>query len=256
MANTLEGTKIVIIGGTSGIGFAAAKSALLDHAAEVVVVSSQRINVDGAVDRLQKVVGETAGLVGVVKGEVVDASKPEEVRALFSRVGEIDHLVWTSGQGVSSSRTGFKDTDLDKKRDLLDLRFWGAATAAQVAKFRNGAAASLTLTTGASQVKPPAGRALSAGVLGAVDTLGRGLAVELAPVRVNVICPGLIKTKIWDDAGLPKVAQEALFDEYTKKLLVKHVADADEIADAYLFLMKCTYITGQTIHIDGGFTLV
>ncbi len=60
MANTLEGKKIVIIGGTSGIGFAVAKAALLDRAAEVVVVSSQKSNVDGAVQRLQKVVGETA----------------------------------------------------------------------------------------------------------------------------------------------------------------------------------------------------
>ncbi len=126
MAKALEGKKIVIIGGTSGIGFAVAKAALQDRAAEVVVVSSQGINVDGAVDRLQKVVGETAGLVGVVKGEVVDASNPEEVKALFSqaRVGEIDHLVWTStsGGGISSSTgsTGFKfkDTDLDKKRGM------------------------------------------------------------------------------------------------------------------------------------------
>ncbi len=116
MANTLEGKKTVIIGGTSGIGFAVAKAALLDRAAEVVVVSSQKSNVDGAVQRLQKVVGETAGVNGVVKGEVVDASNSEEVRALFSRVGEIDHLVWTSGGDISSSRTAFKDTDLDKKR--------------------------------------------------------------------------------------------------------------------------------------------
>ncbi len=108
MANTLEGKKIVIIGGTSGIGFAVAKAALLDRAAEVVVVSSQKSNVDGAVQRLQKVVGETAGVNGVVKGEVVDASNSEEVRALFSRVGEIDHLVWTSGGDISSSRDGIQ----------------------------------------------------------------------------------------------------------------------------------------------------
>ncbi len=115
MANNLEGKKIVIIGGTSGIGFGAAKAALLDRAAEVVVVSSKRSNVDGAVVRLQKIVGDNAGLRGVLKGEVVDASKSEEVKALFSRVGEIDHLVWTSGAGLRD-RIGFKDTDLGKQR--------------------------------------------------------------------------------------------------------------------------------------------
>jgi len=254
--NTLQGKKIVIIGGSSGIGFGAAKAALLDRAAEVIVVSSQKTNVDGAVARLQKVVGETAGLNGVVKGEVVDASKSEEVKALFARVGEIDHLIWTSGAGISDSRRGFKEIDLDSKRDLLDLKFWGAATAAQAAKFRGGSGASLTLTTGVSQARPPPGWALLAAGLGAVDALGRGLAVDLAPVRVNVLSPGIVKTELWDTSKVPKAVQDALFDEYTKKLLVKHVADADEIADAYLFLMKCTYITGQTIQIDGGNSLV
>lgn len=79
---------------------------------------------------------------------------------------------------------------------LFDLKFWGLAAAAQAAKFRGGAAASLTLTTGGSQIKPPAGWSLIASVLGAVDTLGRGLAMDLAPVRVNTISPGLVKTEV------------------------------------------------------------
>ncbi len=80
--------------------------------------------------------------------------------------------------------------------DLFDLKLWGAATAAQAAKFRGGAAASLTLTTGVSQAKPPPRWALLAAGLGAVDALGRGLAVDLAPVRVNVLSPGLVKTEV------------------------------------------------------------
>jgi len=254
MANTLKDKKIVIIGGSSGIGFGVAKAALLDHAAEVIVASSTKSKVDNAVARLQKIVGDNAGLNGVVKGEVVDGTKSEEIKALFSRVGELDHVVWTSGAGISN-RSSVKDTDLDKRRDLFDMKFWGAATAAQAAKFRNGAAASLTLTTGTSQLRPPPGWALSAAALGAVDALSRGLAVDLAPVRVNVVCPGLVKTELWDTSGFPKAAQDSLFDEYTKKLPVKHIANADEIADAYLFLMKCTYITGQRIDVDGGFIL-
>ncbi len=140
-------------------------------------MSSKKSNVDGAVVRLQKIVGDNAGLRGVVKGEVVDASKSEEVKALFSRVGEIDHLVWTSGAGLRD-RIGFKDTDLGKQRgecihshyfppqtgplhrnikDLFDLKFWGAATAAQAAKFRGGAAASLTLTTAFRKPSRPRG---------------------------------------------------------------------------------------------------
>lgn len=225
MASSLEGKKIVVIGGSSGVGFGAAKAALLDRAAEVIVVSSSKSKVDDAVERLRKIVASTAGLNGVAKGEVVDATNSAQVKALFERVGEIDHLVWTSGGSIdSNARLAIKETDLDTRRsehitslrlliplrlrrskvtvlnfftlDLFDLKFWGAATAAQAAKFRGGSAASLTLTTGTAQIKPPPGWALISSMVGAVDTLGRGLAVDLAPVRVNVIAPGLVKTEV------------------------------------------------------------
>ncbi|KLO13216.1 NAD(P)-binding protein [Schizopora paradoxa] len=257
MASSLEGKKIVVIGGSSGVGFGAAKAALLDRAAEVIVVSSSKSKVDDAVERLRKIVASTAGLNGVAKGEVVDATNSAQVKALFERVGEIDHLVWTSGGSIdSNARLAIKETDLDTRRNLFDLKFWGAATAAQAAKFRGGSAASLTLTTGTAQIKPPPGWALISSMVGAVDTLGRGLAVDLAPVRVNVIAPGLVKTELFDNSGFPKEVQTAMFNDSAKKLLVKHVADADEVAEAYLFVMKCAYITGQTIKVDGGHLLV
>lgn len=117
MSRNLSGKKIVIIGGTSGIGFGVAKAALLDRAAEVVVVSSSKNRVDDAVKRLKKIVEENAGLDGVAKGEAVDAANSEQVKALFARVGEIDHLVWTSGGSIdSSTRLAIKDADLDKRR--------------------------------------------------------------------------------------------------------------------------------------------
>lgn len=117
MAKSLEGKKIVIIGGSSGIGFGVAKAALLDRAAEVFVVSSSKTKVDDAVKRLQKIVGDTAGLNRVVKGEVVDASNLEQVKALFSRIGEIDHLVWSSGSAIGGSTIQkINEAELDKKR--------------------------------------------------------------------------------------------------------------------------------------------
>lgn len=78
------------------------------------------------------------------------------------------------------------------------MKFWGAATAVQVAQFRPGAGAgaSVTLTTGSSMVKPPPAWSLIVGGLGAVDALARGLAVDIAPVRVNVVMPGLVKTEV------------------------------------------------------------
>ncbi|KLO11345.1 NAD(P)-binding protein [Schizopora paradoxa] len=266
MSKSLAGKKIVIIGGSSGIGFGVAKAALLDRASEVFIVSSSKSKVDDAVRRLQSIVDSEEETVttsigvlnyGIPRGEVVDGSNVEQIKAFFSRIGEIDHLVLTSGGGIdSSTRLPIGEVDLESRRNFFDLKFWGAAAAAQAAQFRGGAAASLTLTTGDTQVKPPEGWTLIASVLGAVDALGRGLAVDLAPVRVNTIAPGVVKTELWDVSGFSKEIQTAIFNEYAEKVPVNHVADADEIAEAYLFVMKCAYVTGQTILVDGGHGLV
>lgn len=135
---------------------------------------------------------------------------------------------------------------------MFDVRFWGAFTAAQVAKIRPGG--SVTLTVGAVVIKPRKGWSLAAGLMGAVDSLTRGLAVDLAPIRVNVVSPGLVKTEVsriitlpvmlsdfpneqlWDPIA-PEVRNK-IFEDGEKTLLVQHVADPDEIAEAYLFLMK------------------
>ncbi|THG94215.1 hypothetical protein EW145_g8186, partial [Phellinidium pouzarii] len=98
-------------------------------------------------------------------------------------------------------------------------------------------------------VKPLPSFSLVVANIGAVDALTRGLAVDLAPVRVNVVSPGIVKTEFID---LAPEMREKMYEDAERKLLVKHVADPDEIAEAYLFLMKCGYITGQRIEVDGG----
>lgn len=114
MASNLEGKKIVIIGGTSGIGFAVAKAALLDRASEVVVASSTQSKVDNAVKRLADVV-RSNNLPGKVQGEVLDGTDPNAIRQVFARIGELDHLVWTSGPGIAD-RKSIRETNLEEKR--------------------------------------------------------------------------------------------------------------------------------------------
>ncbi|KLO08233.1 short-chain dehydrogenase/reductase SDR [Schizopora paradoxa] len=249
MANTLSGKKVLVVGGTSGMGFSTAKFSLLDHAAEVIVASSTKERVDSAVARLEALISEHK-LKGKVSGFVVDAMKPEAVKELMAKVGELDHLVWTATGEIRFNT--FKDVNLQEQRDMFDARFWGLATAAQVAKFRPGA--SITHTTGTILHRPQPGWGLLCGGAGAVDALTRGLAIDLAPVRVNCICPGAVRTELW--RMLPQEMLDLRMEELTKKLPVKHVADGDEVADAYLFCMKCRYVTGQTIVVDGGGVLV
>ncbi|KAH8112589.1 short-chain dehydrogenase/reductase SDR [Phellopilus nigrolimitatus] len=244
---TLAGKTIVVVGGSSGIGYGVAKASLLSHAAHVIIGSSSQQKVIAALDRLRSelAAAETTSVGGIVTGEVINAKDSGSVKAFFERVGEIDHLVWSSGDPL---RLGFPNIDLDKNKDAFDVRFWGAANAAQVAKIRPGG--SITLTIGSVIAKPHPSWSLMAGVIGAVDSLTRGLAVDLAPVRVNVVSPGLVKTELWDPVATE--VKEKMFGEAERTLLVRHVAEPDEIAEAYLFLMKCGYITGQRIEVDGG----
>ncbi|KAH8115656.1 short-chain dehydrogenase/reductase SDR [Phellopilus nigrolimitatus] len=244
---TLEGKKIAVVGGSSGIGYAVAKASLLSLAHHVIIGSSSQAKVEAAVSRIQ---AELSGKVvkGTISGEVINARDSASVKAFFEKVGEIDHLVWSSGDSLP---IGFLDVDLDQRKDVFDVQFWGAAVAAQTAKINEGG--SITFTIGAALSKPHSGWSLVASIAGAVDGLTRGLAVDLAPIRVNVVSPGVVDTELWD--SLAPDAKKQMIEATAESLLVKHVAGPDEIAEAYTFLMKCAYITGKRLEVDGGMLL-
>ncbi|KAI5118568.1 hypothetical protein M0805_005859 [Coniferiporia weirii] len=247
---TLAGKTVVVVGGSSGIGFGVAKAALLSRAAHVIIGSSAQTKVDEAVARLQAELSSLAtsggtAVEGKLTGHVIDARNAESVKAFCAHVGSVDHFVWTSG---SPLLVGFPNIDLDQNRDAFDVNFWGPAIAAQNLQIKPGG--SIILTTGSAQNSPPKSWSIMAGVLGATDALVRGLTVDLAPVRVNLVCPGVVKTELW--GSLAPEAREKMYEDVARTLPVQHVAGPEEIAEAYLFLMKCSYITGQTIAVDGG----
>lgn len=159
MASKLTGQTIVVIGGSSGIGYGVAKAALLEHAAHVIIGSSSKDKVDRAIERLKADVAN-ASVDGAVTGDVVDGKDTESVKAFFAKLGEVDHLVWTSGEKLHFGEKGgvnmgkgrafvysYSTTRINSSTtDVFDVRFWGAATAAKEAKIRKGG--SVTLTTG------------------------------------------------------------------------------------------------------------
>jgi NAD(P)-dependent dehydrogenase (short-subunit alcohol dehydrogenase family) len=113
---------------------------------------------------------------------------------------------------------------------------------------------SIVLTSSTLPRRPSASWAIGASISSAVEGLARALAVELAPVRVNVVAPGIVRTPLWN--RLPEEQREAYFETRGAALPVGKVGEPVELAEAYLFLMRGTFMTGQTVVMDGGMLLV
>ena len=240
---SLKGQHVVVIGGSSGIGFAVAKGALADGAS-VTIGSSNPQNVEAAVGRLG------AGAAG----QAVDVKTDTDVATFFERVGRLDHLVFTAGDWGGRGARSIGDTNFADAQRLFDVRFWGALTAIKYATPRMPANGSVTLTNGMIAHRPRKGTPISTAMAGALEHLTRGLAVDLAPIRVNAVCPAAIRTDVWN--SIPETDREARFAEMTRRQPVARIGEPEEVAEAYLYLMRGGYTTGQVLLVDGGTSVV
>jgi NAD(P)-dependent dehydrogenase (short-subunit alcohol dehydrogenase family) len=239
--NSLQNKRVVIIGGSSGIGLAVAEQAA-SQGANVVVVSSNA-------ERLQKAI---KSIGGEAEGQAVDVSDERAVEALFKKLGAFDHLVFTAGDSLSVQ--DLATTDLKQARRAFELRYWSALAAVKYGspQIRNGG--SIVLTTGIAGQRPHKGWVVAASVCGTIEALTRALAIELAPIRVNAVSPGVIRTNLWQN--MEPAQREQLFESMAKSLPVGRVGEAHDAAQAYLFLMQEGFSTGQTVVVDGGTVLV
>ena len=239
---TIENKRVVILGGTSGIGLAVAE-AVQREGGVAIVVSSRQARVDAALARLG------AG----AKGFAADVGDEAAVKELFERIGEFDHLAFTAGENLKIGKVA--DLSLAEARAFFDVRYWGAFTAAKHgAKFiRPGG--SITFSSGIAGARPPQeGWALGASICAAMEGFTRALAVELKPLRVNIVSPGFVRTPLWGD--IPEADREAMFAAAGERLPVGRVGLPEDLAAAYLFLMQQAFATGQTLVVDGGGLLV
>ncbi|MFD0793124.1 SDR family oxidoreductase [Mucilaginibacter litoreus] len=237
----LKGKKVVILGGSAGIGFSTAKAAAEDGA-EVIIVASNR-------DRLKSALSE---LPASARSLTVDLANEQEIAALFADIGQFDHLVFTAGEALQLGN--IVDTDIDGAKQFFTVRYWGAFSAVKYAAGHIRAGGSITVSGGSAARRPGAGWALGASICAAMEGFTRAMAVELAPIRVNIVVPGLVRTGLWSNMSTEE--QNDLFNHFSEKLPVKFVAGPDDIASTYLHLMKQRYCTGQTVVVDGGYVLV
>jgi NAD(P)-dependent dehydrogenase (short-subunit alcohol dehydrogenase family) len=228
----LAGKKVVVVGGSSGIGLATAELAK-KSGAEVVIASRSAEKLNAA-----------AGRIGA-KAIQVDVTSDESVASLFKQCGAVDHVVVTAAQ----LKTGpFRSVAMDDVRGTLEGKFWGAWRCARHAEIAAGG--SLTLVSGFLSVRPRPNSAIVCAANGALESLTRSLALELAPVRVNCVSPGIIDTPI--RAAMPEAARRELLEKTAAALPVRRVGVGEDIAKQILAFMDNGFATGAIVYIEGG----
>jgi NAD(P)-dependent dehydrogenase (short-subunit alcohol dehydrogenase family) len=239
--NGLHNKRVVILGGSSGIGLAVAEQAA-SQGAKLVIISSNA-------ERVQKAI-ESLG--GNAHGHTLDLFDEQAVETLFAKLGAFDHLVFTAGDSLHLH--DLATTDLKQARRAFELRYWAVLAAVKYGSKSIRKGGSVVLTTGVAGQRPQKGWVLAASVCGTIEALTRALALELAPIRVNAVSPGVVRTNLWQNMTVAE--REDMYENVGESLPVGRVGEPHDIAQAYLFLMQEAYGTGQTVVVDGGTVLV
>lgn len=233
--------KVLIVGGSSGIGLATAQAA---------VAAGAQVTITGRSE--EKLAQAKALLGGAVETASFDMTQEQQVQTFFERQSSTyDHLVVSS---ASPSAGPFLQLEPARARQLFDTKFWGEYYIARYGAPRLASRGSLTLVSGVVAFKAMKGSAPLAAVNAAIVSLAQTLALELSPIRVNVVSPGIIDTPA--RAGMPESARRTFYQNIAQQLLVQKVGEAEEVAQGILFLMENTFTTGSVLHIDGGHRLV
>jgi NAD(P)-dependent dehydrogenase (short-subunit alcohol dehydrogenase family) len=234
---SIAGQHVVVLGGTSGFGFATAKAALAEGA-RVTIASRSAEKLRGALDRL----GNRAS------GECVDVTNKPMLERFFTGLGLFDHLAVTVGDPLLNQQ--IMDLTDEEARSAFEVRFWGQFNAVRAAYPHINKSGSITLVSGLAGQRASPGRGIYAGVLGGIEGMVKSFAAELRPVRVNGVCAGAVDTELWH--RLPEAERLAMFERIGARLPVGRVGKPEDIAEAYLYLMKTGFSTGETVVVDGG----
>jgi NAD(P)-dependent dehydrogenase (short-subunit alcohol dehydrogenase family) len=228
----LSGQKVVVVGGSSGIGLATAELAKREGA-DVIIASRNADRLNAAAEKLG------------AKAIAADVTSDESVASLFRSCGPVDHVVVTAAQLRSGP---FKTVAMEDVRATMEGKFWGAWRVARAAEIRPGG--SLTLVSGFLSIRPRPNSAIVGAANGAIESLARSLALELAPVRVNAVSPGIIDTPI--RAAMPEAARLDMLAKTAASLPVGRVGVGEDIARQILAFMTIGFMTGSIVYLDGG----
>jgi NAD(P)-dependent dehydrogenase (short-subunit alcohol dehydrogenase family) len=238
---TISGSRVLIVGGTSGIGLAVA-AAVAQRGATPIVASRRRASVDTAL----------AGLPAGAEGAIVDLTDDASIAALVQQHGPFDHVAYTAGEPLSL--VPLTELTSDIGRSFFETRFLGAIAVVRAVAPVLRVGGSFTLTSGTAGDRPGAGWALAASVCGAMNALTRALAIELAPLRVNAVAPGIVRSPLW--SSMSEQDRAVMYDSVAGAVPLGRVAEVEDVALAYVYAMEQVHGTGVVLTVDGGTVLV
>jgi NAD(P)-dependent dehydrogenase (short-subunit alcohol dehydrogenase family) len=230
----MQSTRVLIVGGSSGIG-AATAAAFTENGAHVTIVSRSMEKLKAVEEQAQSTYDKA----------VLDITDNAAVEQFFASREAFDHVVITAAQTATGP---VRQLGLDDAIAAMNSKFWGAYRVARAAKINAGG--SLTFVSGFLAIRPNKMSVLQGAINAALEALARGLALELAPVRVNTVSPGLIETPLW--SKMPADARDTMFEAAAGRLPVRRIGQPRDVAQAILYVASNGYATGSTILVDGG----
>lgn len=192
------------------------------------------------------------GVAGWLRRNRVERGGFRSAAQVLRQIGRFDHLVYTAGENLSLVR--LEDYDIDAARTFFNLRFFSALEAAHLAAPHLNEGGSIVFTSGSAAIRPGAGWMLGAAVSAAAIAVTQALAIELAPIRVNAIAPGVVRSPLWE--SMSKADQAAMYDGLAASLPLGRVAEVEDVAKSFVYAMDQNYATGTVTVIDGGSVLV
>ncbi|WP_245752483.1 SDR family oxidoreductase [Chitinophaga arvensicola] len=239
MSTSLESKKVIIAGGSSGIGLATA-----------VILAKEQANVTitgRSAARLADAVKNRPG----IHTASLDSNNRKDLDAFFGAQGNIDHLVIALSGAKGAGK--FAELSLKDLREGFEGKFWPQLNTLQAALPYINKGGSITLVTAISAISKAPGTSGLAAINGALELMIPSIAKEIQPLRINAVSPGVVNTPWWD--FLPADAKADTFHEYAAQIPTGRVGEPDEVADTIIFLMRNGNITGTIIRCDGGLSL-
>lgn len=239
-ATSLAGKRVVIFGGTSGIGLSAAIQAKAQGANVVVIGRDAKVAAD--VVKEHQLEGWRAA----------DVTSADQIETALRDIPQVDHLVLLAGSFVAGK---VREAEVSHLQRAFDERIWASIAAIRALGDKLSTDGSITFISGVLADRPNAyGTAVLAAASAAMEAFARGLALELAPIRVNTFSPGPIDTPL-----LSKTlgeGRDAFVESLSSTLPLKRIGTAEEAAAGVVFLMANGFMNGATLHLDGGAALV